>query len=101
MPLTRTVTEAIKKRVAGKQSYKCANKPGIIIKGIEGYICPLWNSSGENRGSFDESGYQIDHIIEHCLTQNDNEDNLQALCIHVIKLKLRDLRQIERKGIIT
>ena len=60
----RNVSEAIKKSVAGRQSYKCANKPGQNIRGLEGYQCPLWMMSNENKGSFDESGYEIDHIVE-------------------------------------
>ena len=34
----------------------------------------------ELRGSFDSSGYQIDHIEEQSLTGNDRLENLQALC---------------------
>ena len=34
----------------------------------------------ENKGSFDRSGYDIDHIKEFSITFDDNINNLQALC---------------------
>lgn len=85
----RNLSESVKKRVAGKQRYRCANKPGVQIKGIENYSCPLWNTTNEDRGMFDESGYQIDHIDEFSISHNDMEDNLQALCLmcHSVKTK--------------
>jgi HNH endonuclease/Zinc finger, C3HC4 type (RING finger) len=76
----RNVSEAKKKNVAGKQHYKCANRPGIEIKGLANYECPLWKIKGIKQGSFDESGYDIDHIIEHSITGDDSIENLQALC---------------------
>src|SRR5579863_4123889 len=76
----RNVSEAKKKNVAGKQHYKCANRPGIEIKGLTNYECPLWKIKGINQGSFDESGYDIDHIVEHSITGDDSIENLQALC---------------------
>lgn len=77
---TRKVTHATKNRIAARQSYRCVNNPDATIEGLKGYNCPLWYITGDNRGIFDESGYDIDHIIEFCLTQNDNDDNLHALC---------------------
>jgi hypothetical protein len=86
---TRKVTEAQKKYVAGEQSYKCNNKPGYNLIGLNDYECPLWNLPGNNRGSFDKSGYEIDHIKEWSVTQNDGLENLQALCLmcHRVKTK--------------
>lgn len=88
--MSRKVSESLKKRVAGKQSFKCANKPNIRLSGLDNYQCPLWKINSENRGSFDESGYEIDHIVEHCVSKNDSEENLQALCklCHTVKTKL-------------
>lgn len=85
----RSVTDAKKKSVAGKQHFKCANSPGSNITRIEDYECPLWKNHGEFRGCFDESGYDIDHIVEHSLTYNDSIKNLQALCksCHSVKTK--------------
>jgi hypothetical protein len=85
----RNVSEAKKKMVAGKQFYKCANRPNSNINRLKHYLCPLWQKNDENKGSFDESGYEIDHIIEHSLTFNDDIENLQALCkmCHTVKTK--------------
>jgi len=85
----RHVSEAKKKNVAGKQFFKCANQPGSKIKGLTRYNCPLWEKNGDNKGCFDESGYDIDHIVEHSITADDSIDNLQALCksCHSVKTK--------------
>lgn len=85
----RKVSESKKKIVAGKQFYKCANKPGSEVRGLDGYDCPLWNREGVICGSFDESGYEIDHIVEHSVSGDDRLDNLQALCkmCHSVKTK--------------
>jgi hypothetical protein len=87
--MSRKVTEATKKRIAGRQRFKCANRPGSNLKGLKDFDCPYWMISGENQGLFDESGYEIDHIEEHCISKNDDEKNLQALCkiCHSIKTK--------------
>lgn len=84
----RNVSEAKKRNVAGKQFFKCANKPGSKLDKLENYECPLWKKDND-KGSFDESGYDIDHIIEHALTQDDSIANLQALCksCHSVKTK--------------
>jgi hypothetical protein len=86
---SRKVTEAQKRYVAGEQSYKCNNKPGYHLIGLNDYECPLWGLSGHNKGSFDKSGYEIDHIKEWSVTQNDDLENLQALCLmcHRVKTK--------------
>lgn len=95
----RNVTQSSKKSIAGKQKYKCANNPNsqIKINGLENYNCPLWINNGD--GSFDESGYEIDHIIEHSIGGADDNDNLQALCLmcHKVKTK-RFLQNRNRKN---
>ncbi len=79
--MQRKLSESKKKYIAGKQYYKCANKQGSNIESLKDYECPLWKSNDVNtRGCFDASGYEIDHIIEHCINQNDSDNNLQALC---------------------
>lgn len=87
----RKVTPATKKRISGRQFNQCKNKPGANIIGIENYLCPLWQKpiSDSARGNFDESGYEIDHVIEHSITQDDKDENLQALCkmCHSVKTK--------------
>ena len=84
----RKLTESQKKLVAAKQFYKCANNNQVELKGIEKYNCPLWSKS-DNQGVFDISGYDIDHIIEHCLTGDDSESNLQALCLSCHRVKTK------------
>ena len=82
----RLVSEGLKKLVAGRQNYKCANKPfsNVITK----YDCPLWQNK-TRRGIFGEEGYQIDHIVEHSISKDDSEKNLQAICLscHSVKTK--------------
>jgi hypothetical protein len=80
MKIVRQLSEANKKAIAGRQHFKCANKPGSNIEKLDGYECPLWKLPGENRGAFDESPYDIDHIREHSITGDDSDENLQALC---------------------
>lgn len=84
----KKISESTKILVAGRQYFKCANNNEAILDGIGEYKCPLW--SGVNQGSFDEAGFEIDHKIEHCLTKNDDLDNLQALCksCHQVKSKM-------------
>jgi len=85
----RKVTESMKKYIAGKQHYQCANKPGSNIPGVDGYECPLWKSTDQERGNFDASGFEIDHKEEHCINHDDSLENLQALCkmCHSVKTK--------------
>lgn len=84
----RKLSEAAKKRIASFQNYRCANNPNSNLDGFEFFICPLWKNNGD--GVFDHSGYVIDHITEHCLTQDDDDDNLQALCASCHLLKTRN-----------
>ena len=72
--MLRSVTESQKKRVAGRQRYKCAAS-------IPEYTCPL---KGE---PFDESGYEIDHIKELRDGGTNDLTNLQALCISCHRVK--------------
>lgn len=90
--LKRTVTESQKKFIAGCQRYKCANNPNSNLNGLSQYDCPLWKN---NDGSFDEAGYEIDHIEEFCKNGNDDNSNLQALCIscHRVKTKLFNMNR--------
>ena len=38
----RNVRESTKKKIAGKQYYKCANEPSIILYNLKNYKCPMW-----------------------------------------------------------
>ncbi len=81
-----TVSEGRKKQIAANQHFKCANKPESNLNKLENYLCPLWKNQ-DNNGVFDESGYQIDHIIERAEGGSDDPLNLQALCsmCHAVK----------------
>jgi 5-methylcytosine-specific restriction endonuclease McrA len=83
----RSIPESVKKLVAGRQLYTCANKIDSKLPGLENYKCTSWDSN--KKGSFDESGYEIDHIIEYALSKDNSENNLQALCrsCHMVKTK--------------
>ena len=64
----------------------CANHPQFPATGCKDYICPLWKC---NNGLFDESGKEIDHIIEVTQGGTNDLDNLQVLCpcCHSVKTK--------------
>lgn len=91
----RNVTDATKKLIAGKQTYKCENSPTNKYSMLNDYKCPLWLREGD--GSFDEAGYEIDHIMEFCLSKNCNQDNLQALCMSCHTVKTKRFNIIRRK----
>lgn len=75
----RKVSKYVKECVVARQANRCANVPSENNRGLEDYQCPLWDSR-TNQGMFDDSGYEIDHIIEVADGGSDHENNLQALC---------------------
>lgn len=86
-----TLTSGQKLRVAAQQNFKCANNPnlvasGIVLVGLEGYKCPFWKIPGNN-GVFDESSYEVDHILEQSRGGLSNRSNLQALCVACHQVK--------------
>ena len=95
--MERKVTEGQRKIIAGKQFNKCANSPGSNLIKLESYTCPLWQRT-INSGCFDESGYEIDHIVEHSITQDDSMSNLQALCVtcHRVKTKRFNVNRVKK-----
>lgn len=64
----------------------CANNPNSPATGCINYICPMWKSNG---GNFDESGFEIDHIVEVTHGGTNELNNLQVLCpcCHSVKTK--------------
>ena len=85
MSFSRTsIPAAVKKELVLRT--RCANQPGFYAIGCRDYICPLWKSNG---GFFDESGYQIDHIVEVKHGGKNEISNLQLLCpcCHAVKTK--------------
>jgi hypothetical protein len=83
-------TDAQKRMVAGIQSYKCANNLTTKLSGLETYQCPLWQKADtDNKGSFDQSGFELDHINELSISGDNSLDNFQALCksCHSVKTK--------------
>jgi hypothetical protein len=91
MPKERNLSNLIESKVAGRQFYKCANKPNSNLFKLKNYLCPMWCKTDENRGIFDDSGFVIDHIEDHSLTGNDEISNLQALCIYCHTVKAETL----------
>lgn len=84
--MRKNLSEGIKKLVAGKQQYRCANRPRSGV--IKNYNCPLWNIK-ERNGSFGEEGYEIDHIKEVSRGGSNDMNNLQALCLSCHSVKTR------------
>ena len=67
-----------------KQKFKCANFPESNLCNIGKYECKLWKHSN---GTFDEAGYQIDHMTDH----------LQLLCPPCHAVKTFNSRDNNRK----
>ena len=81
---SRYIKPSDEKKLLKKQKFRCANFPESNLYNIDKYQCKLWKHCD---GTFDEAGYQIDHVIDHHLTGDNNIDNLQLLCpqCHVVK----------------
>lgn len=82
MTIIRTLTDSQKRRVAGRQRFRCAGS--IDVNCIPGYTCPL---SSSMNGNFDEAFWEIDHIQELRENGTDDLSNLQALCPSCHKVK--------------
>src|SRR4051812_17346312 len=71
-------------KMADKQFFKCANKPGSNIEGLTEYKCPLWDKNDNTRGSFDKHEYKVDYkyrsLPENFETIEDFIDDSYVLC---------------------
>jgi hypothetical protein len=93
------VPDTTRNLVLGRQFHKCNNRPdGPRLRNLGNYKCPMW-SRAENPGSFDESGYHLDHIKPWAQTHDSGEAQLQALCVacHAVKTRADNLETREKK----
>ena len=68
---------------------------------MEGYNCLLWSNFNENlKGSFDRSGYHIDHKVEFSISHDDSFDNLQALCLGCHGMKTKSFAIYQNKDCV-
>ena len=83
MASRKSIPSSVKSQLNFKQ---CANNPLSPAPGCKGYICPMWKC---NEGLFDESGSEIDHIVEVTHGGTNELSNLQVLCpsCHSVKTK--------------
>ncbi len=101
--MIRRLSEAKKKFIAGRQNFKCANNPQNLVFDhpsipiIQNYNCPFWRNGAD--GSFDESQYEIDHIIEYSKSKDNSLGNLQALCkcCHAVKTRRFNITASRKK----
>src|SRR5687767_11349237 len=90
------ISAEVRATVLGRQLYKCANAPGSNLKNIGDYKCPM-HLNPEANGSFDQSGYCIDHIIPHAQHPSNLPEALQALCTACHSVKTRHDNSDTRK----
>jgi len=82
----RYISQKTKTIVLDRQQYKCANNAHYPSINLSDYSCLLWRYQD---GTFDQSGYEFDHIDEYSITNNNTLENIQALCpmCHSVKTK--------------
>lgn len=83
--MSKYINKKTKQQILEQQNGKCANHPGANLRGIRDHECLLWHS--KHKGSFVNDDYEIDHIIEFAISQNNDISNLQALCTSCHKHK--------------
>lgn len=92
MPSRTKIRDSRRITIASKQRFRCANF--IDPSRVPGYECPFTRDGG----SFDESCFDIDHIIERCRGGSDDDSNLQALCLccHGVKTRRFNMSNASR-----
>jgi 5-methylcytosine-specific restriction endonuclease McrA len=90
---SRYISKRDIKTVLLTQYNKCCNRPDKPAVNLRGYGCLLWKYQD---GTFDESGYEMDHINEHCATSDNTLENLQALCPNCHSVKTRRFMKNKR-----
>ena len=85
-PKSRYISTKVKEQVLIRQNYKCANSPDKPALNLIDYKCLIWFCYD---GTFDESGYDFDHIDEHSISANNSLDNIQALCPNCHRVKTK------------
>ena len=83
---SRYITEKVKKSVLEFQNYKCANNSIHPALNLHDYKCLLWICYD---GTFDDSGFDFDHIDEHSITNDNSINNIQALCPNCHRVKTK------------
>ncbi len=48
--MSRQVSDAMKKKIAGKQHFKCNNQPNSNLFRLTNYKCPLWQKNDPEQG---------------------------------------------------
>ena len=90
----RSISYKDKIKILREQDYKCSNIPGSKLYNLDNYECPMWK---HNHGSFDKSGFEADHIIEYCLSQDSSLSNMQLLCHSCHAQKTRNFAENKNK----
>lgn len=80
----RNVSEKTKQQVAKSQDYKCANSPSQTE--YKQYKCLLWT---HGNGTFDQSGYEVDHLVALMNGGTNDISNLRALCPNCHRVKTK------------
>ena len=81
-----------------KQQARCANKPGSNLYNIGDYECLLWKyKDQDNKGVFDDSGFEADHIVEYSICKDSSLSNLQLLCSNCHTVKTANFNKERRQ----